>query len=245
MILALLLAAAPIGAQSINSPGGRALFEPLKGALAGAKVGQWATFKIDGGGDRVQYWRLAVVGEETDKKGRPAFWLELELGQHPAMKAPLLQLRMLIARDVGMTKDGVTRLFVAVGADRPNEVTDDAMERLVTPEPVKVAAPANNDLGGLSPFTGQPTRLVTLAGTVTATPVELRLRSSVVKRVWVSEAIPLLHVAKLEIPGISHTIEVRDFGIDARPQMVLPAAGTPKIKVEKYEDVAIDGPPEP
>ena len=83
---------------------------------------------------------------------------------------------------------------------------------------------------------------MTLAGTVTATPVEVRLRSSMVKRIWVSAQVPLIHIAKMEIPALAHTIEVRDFGIDARPQMLLPVPGTAKIKLERYDDLVIEDP---
>lgn len=238
MILAILLAAAPLG---FGSPAVRGLTEPLTHGLGDAVVGQWATFKIDGGGDRIQFLRMAVVGDETDRKGRPAYWLEMEVGQHPAMKAPLMQLKMLVARREGITREGVSRIFIALGAEKPNELDDEAVASFFGAE-VKKPPPApvpGQPLPGLSTFVGQPTRLVTLAGTVQATAVEFRLRSTMVKRIWLSEQVPLLHVAKLEIPSIAHTIEVRDFGINAHPQMILPAPGTAKIKLEGYDELAI------
>lgn len=235
-LVLLALAASPLG-----GPVGQALRDPLKLGITQAKVGEWATFRIDGGGDRVHFWRLAVVGEETDSKGRPACWLELDMGQHPAMKAPLMQLKMLVARAVGLNAEGVSRVIIAVGTEKPNELADDAAARMLQDDAAP-PKPVSGTIPELKSFTGQPTRLVTGAGTVTATPVELRLRSSVVKRVWVSEQIPLLHVAKMEIPGIGHTIEVRDYGIDARPQLVMPRPGTAKIKLEQYDDLAIPDP---
>lgn len=239
MILALLLAAAP---GPMSGPVGKALTEPLKLGITQAKVGEWATFRIDGGPDRVHFWRVAIVGEETDKKGRPACWLELDMGQHPAMKAPLMQLKLLVARAVGLNADGVTRAIIAVGTEKPNELADDAAARLLQDEsPPPHPAPGKLPVE-LKSFAGAPTRLVTLAGTVTATPVETRLRSSVVKRIWVSEQIPLLKVAKMEIPGIGQTIEVRDFGINAQPQMVMPRPGTAKIQLEQYDALAIPDP---
>ncbi len=239
-LVAVLLTAAPM----LSSPVGQALTEPLRHGIPGSKVGQWATFRIDGGPERVHFWRIAVVGEETDKKGRPACWLELDMGQHHAMKAPMLQLKMLVARSVGFNADGITRVLVAVGTEKPNELTDEAVARLLVDEnPRPAPRPAAPGLPvELTSFTGKPTRLMTLAGTVSATPVELRLRSSMVKRVWVSEQVPLLHVAKMEIPGIGHTIEVRDFGINAQPQMLLPQPGTAKIKLERYDDLVIEDP---
>ncbi|MBS1153881.1 MAG: hypothetical protein H6Q89_5579 [Myxococcaceae bacterium] len=236
--LTLALAAAPM----LNSPVGQALTEPLRHGITGGRVGEWATFRIDGGGDRVHFWRIAVVGEEIDKKGRPACWLELDMGQHHAMKAPLLQLRMLVARAVGLNAEGVSRVILAVGAEKPNELTDDAVAQLLVDDhPAAPAQPGKLPVE-LTTFTGKPTQLMTLAGTVSATPVELRLRSSLVKRIWVSPQVPLLNLAKMEIPALAHTIEVRDYGINARPQMLLPQAGTAKIKLERYDDLVIQDP---
>ena len=239
-LVALLLTAAPL----LNSPVGQALTQPLRHGITGGRVGEWATFRIDGGAERVHFWRIAVVGEEVDTHGRPACWLELDMGQHHAMKAPLLQLRMLVARAVGLNADGVSRVFIAVGTEKPNELTEEAVARLLVDDHPPVGAPAQPALPlvELTTFTGKPTLLMTLAGTVSATPVEVRLRSSMVKRIWVSEQVPLLHVAKMEIPAIAHTIEVRDFGIDARPQMLLPQPGTAKIKLERYDDLVIPSP---
>ncbi len=238
-LVVLLLTTVPM----LNSPVGQALTEPLRNGITGGKVGEWATFRIDGGPERVHFWRIAVVGEETDKKGRPACWLELDMGQHHAMKAPLLQLRMLVARSVGLNADGVSRVFIAVGTEKPNELTDEAVAHLLVDDHPRAAPPpAQTPIPQLTTFTGKPSQLMTLAGTVTAIPVELRLRSSMVKRVWISQQVPLLHLAKMEIPAIAHTIEVRDFGINAKPQMLLPAAGTAKIKLERYDDLVIEEP---
>ncbi len=238
-LLALVLAAGPVPA--LNSPVGQALTEPLRQGITGGKVGEWATFRIDGGPERVHFWRIAVVGEETDKKGRPACWLELDMGQHHAMKAPLMQLKMLVARGVGMNADGVTRLFVAMGTEKPNELTEDAVAHMLAADaPKKVQnAPSGKLPVELTTTAGRPSQLMTLAGTLSATPVEVRLRSTVVKRVWVSQQVPLLHLAKMEIPAIGHSIEVRDYGINAQSQMVLPSPGAAKIKLEQYDDLAI------
>ena len=84
---------------------GKALMDHLAKGLRTTQVGDWVTYKLDGGGARVHYWRLAVVGEEQDKLGRDALWLEMEWGTHPAMRAPLAQIRMLIARGDGVAFD--------------------------------------------------------------------------------------------------------------------------------------------
>ena len=38
------------------------------------------------------------------------------------------------------------------------------------------------------------------------------------------------------------TIEVRDFGINAQPQLVMPRPGTAKIQLEQYDALAIPDP---
>ena len=85
---------------------------------------------------------------------------------------------------------------------------------------------------------------MTAAGTVAAIPVEVMFRSTVVKRLWMSRQVPVLHLAKLEIPAIEHSMEVRDFGIDAKPRMVLPGPDDPKIRVERYDEAPPKAPPE-
>ena len=77
---------------------------------------------------------------------------------------------------------------------------------------------------------------MTLAGTVAAIPVEVMLRGTVLKRLWMSRQVPVLHLAKLEIPAIEHAMEVRDFGIDAKPRMVLPSPDEPRIRMERYDE---------
>jgi hypothetical protein len=228
--IALLLAASPL-----TSPIREALTDPVRKSISDARVGQWVTFRVDGGGNRIGFWRLAVVGEERDPLGRPAVWVELELGQHPGLQAPLLQIKLLVARRLGMSHGGVTRVVIAAGAERPNELAADALDHFLADDAASATGPGPGPNPGLTTSAGPLTRLMTPAGTVWATPVEARLRSTVVKRIWVSEQIPLLHLAKLELPGISHTVEVQDFGLDAQARIGLPAAGTAKIELERYD----------
>lgn len=80
---------------------------------------------------------------------------------------------------------------------------------------------------------------MTLAGTVAAVPVEVVMKNTVIKRMWLSREIPLLNLAKIEIPGIGHAMEVAEYGIDAKPRMRIPAPDAPKIKLE-YADAILD-----
>jgi hypothetical protein len=235
----LLLVAAPASAAM---PGKELLDHMAKG-LRTTHVGDWVTYKLDGGGSRVHYWRLAVVGEQKDKLGRDALWLEMEMGTHPAMRAPLSQIRMLIARGQGsgaaaFDPNGVTRLIVAMGFDKPQEYSEEALGWALTKHPQ--ARPASPPARMAEPpvvRSGKETRLMTPAGTVTAIPIEVMYRSTVIKRTWMSREIPILQLAKVEIPRIAHALEVCEYGVDAKSRMLLPDPKTPTVKLE-YADKA-------
>ncbi len=225
-LLCAVLAAAPLPA------GAPALLEQLSGGLARARVGEWTTYQLDGGSTGTAFWRLAVVGEQTDRLGRPALWLEIDVGDHPSLNAPLQQLRLLVAKGEGLRRSGITRLFVGMGVERPAEVEQDALARVLSgPSAATPSAPAE-PAPGAGTRTGRVTALQTYAGTVQATPVEVMHRGTVVKRIWLSPQVPILHLARLEIPGIDYRLEVRDYGLDARPRMIAPAPSSPKISLE-------------
>lgn len=222
MIALLLLAAAPL-------PGGQVLGEHLPNVLSDAKVGEWVTYRFDDGAGREYFWRIAVVGEDTDVKGRPAVWVELDIGTHHAMKAPIAQMKVLASRAHGMSAQGVTRMYAAFGVERAREVEPAELPKMMGREPAKAAAAPGPDVKVTK---GAPTRLLTLGGTVTATPVEVKLRDTVLKRFWLSDAVPILRLAKIELPAIQHAMEVRDWGLDAKPQIVPPEPGAATIRME-------------
>ncbi|ADO73207.1 hypothetical protein [Stigmatella aurantiaca] len=231
-----LLGAAP----AVAAMPGKSLLDHLAKGLRSTQVGDWVTYRLDGGGARVHYWRLAVVGEEKDRLGRDALWVEMEMGTHPAMRAPLSQIRMLVARGEGVAFDagGVTRLIAAMGFDRPQEYSPEALAQVLAKRPPRPrAAPAGAGPSAPVVRSGQETRLMTPAGTVTAVPLELLYRSTVIKRTWLSREIPILQLAKIEIPRIAHALEVVEYGVDAKPRMLLPDAKTPQVRLE-YVDKA-------
>lgn len=219
------LAAAPL-------PGGALLGEHLPNVLENVKVGEWVTYRFDDGAGREYFWRIAVVGEQLDAKGRPAVWLELDVGHHPAMKAPIAQLKVLASRAQGLSAQGVSRMYAAFGLERAREVEPAELPRALGGD--KPAAQAAAPLPGseVRVKKGAPTRLLTPGGTVTATPVEVRLRDTALKRYWLCDAVPILHVAKIELPPIQHAMEARDWGLDAKPQMVPPEPGASTIRME-------------
>jgi hypothetical protein len=234
--LVLLLAASQVHAQT---PVLRTLVEHMSRGIRATKPGDWVTYKLDGGGARVHYWRLAAVGEEKDALGRAALWIELDLGTHPAMAAPLGQLKLLVAKDTGLSAQGITRLIVATGFDRPQEYSQEALALALAKEPSTAHPAAAAGTPRPTVHSGRETQLMTLAGTVSAVPVELRYRSTVVKRLWLSREIPVLQLAKLEIPGIGQAMEVRDFGVDAKPLMALPAPDAPKVRLEYLDEAFV------
>jgi hypothetical protein len=238
LALMVLLVAGPAMAAMPGKP----LLDHLAKGLRTTQVGDWVTYKMDGGGARVHYWRLAVVGEEKDKLGRDALWLEMDMATHPEMRAPLSQIRMLIARGNGVAFDanGITRLVVAMGFDRPQEYSQEALEWTLTKhsQPKPKAAPQAKKLPQAPVVRfGNETRLMTPAGTVTAVPIEVIYRSTVIKRTWMSREVPILNLAKIEIPRIAHALEVHEYGVNAKPRMLLPDPKTPLVKME-YADKA-------
>src|SRR3954453_2351751 len=98
-------------------------------------------------------------------------------------------MKMLASRAQGPSREGVTRMFVAFGLERPREVEPSDLPKTMgaDPAPPQGALPA--DLKA-KVTKGAPSRLLTLGGTVTATPVEMRVRDTLFKRIWLCEAIP-------------------------------------------------------
>jgi hypothetical protein len=236
LLLVFLLAALPASAQT--PPMVRTLVEHMSRGLRTTKVGDWVTYRLDGGGSHVHYWRLAAVGEQKDALGREALWIEIDLGTHPAMAAPLGQLKLLVAKDGGLSAQGITRLIVATGFDRPQEYSREALAAALGKEPAAALPAVPAAAQGARPTlrSGRETQLMTLAGTVPAVAVELRYRNTVVKRLWMSREIPVLQLAKIELPGIGQAMEVRDFGVNAKPLMALPAPDAPKVRLEYLDE---------
>ncbi len=228
-----LLGASPLGA-SPPSPQGRLLFDAAPARLD-ARVGEWVTYEMDGGPQQ-GFMRLAVVAEQKDALNRDAVWVELEFGQHPELRAPLAQFLLLVARETGLRKEGVSRFFVTQGVEKLQEVDARALPHFLGPagpEALRAAPPLPSSPGqGTSVHRGTPSRLMTLAGTVTAEPLEVRVQRLVLKRYWISPEIPILHLARLEFPPIQYRMEVRDHGVDARPRLRPPASSDPKIRLE-------------
>lgn len=228
------------------------LTEHMKAGMPETRLGSWVLFQFTGGAERVHFMRLAVTGEEVDKQGRPAWWMELEMGTHAKMLAPMAQMKMLVAKTEGISKKGVSRMIVSWGTVKPQELDAEAIALLFEDNPKdpsdRPSTLADAAKAELSTRTGKPTRLVTLGGTVDAVPLEIRLRDTVVKRVWLSRQVPLLQLAKIEMPALDHVMELRDYGTDARPRIVMPAVGTPLVGVTRVDDETglsgFDGPKE-
>jgi hypothetical protein len=236
--LVCVLSLALLGAAPLElSPEGRMLFAAAPERLD-ARVGEWVTYEMNGG-PQPGFLRLAVVAEQKDARGRDAVWVELEFGQHLELKAPLAQFLMLVARDTGLRAEGVSRLLVTQGFEKPQEVDTSALPFFLGPPGKAEPRPALPNPSAWLPAgegstvrRGPPTPLMTHTGTVMAEPLEVRYRQLVLQRYWVSRELPILRLAKLELPPIRYSLEVRDYGSDARPRMVPPSPGDRKITLE-------------
>jgi hypothetical protein len=233
-----LLQLLPASAAEAPLPG-RPLLERLVREARDLQVGQWVTYELDGGAGRASFWRIAVVGQERDKRGRDALWIEIEIGTHPELVAPMAQLRVLVARELGMTSEGISRLVVGQGFEKPMEVAPEAIPAFVAKELPPLAGGATQ--GSMSLRVGSPGSLLTHAGTLRATPVELWDRHVLVQRLWMSPRVPVLHVAKIELPAVEHAMTVHAFGSDAAPRIPLPASEDPKIHLDRYNAAPAGG----
>ncbi len=230
----------PMAAQAIGSkdPVAQALIRHMADGPIDAKPGDWISYRIDAVSGRVSFWRLSAVGAEKDALGRDALWIEVELGHHPDLRAPLLQMKMLVAR-AGLAAERVSRLLVAIGADPPQEISPDRLRALWQPMPRWTIHNSGADIVR----TGEETRLMTYAGTVAAIPIEIHVGGSVIERIWMSHRLPLFGLAKFEMPLIGHSMEVTGFGRDAAPRMILPDGADPNVRLdpEPSTDQASEG----
>jgi len=206
------------------------LLRHMMRGVSAAGPGDWVSYRADAGGGRVSFWRFSVVGTEKDSFGRDSLWIEIELGQDRDLRAPLVQIRLLVVRDTGLSNEGIARLFVALGADKPHEVSPEQLGRILQSVP---NPPARSIATGGETIRSRPeTRLMTQAGILPAVPIEIYQEGSLLQRIWMSYRLPLLHLAKLEMPAIGHVMEVIGFGTDAQPRMVLPDPGELKARPE-------------
>jgi hypothetical protein len=215
----------------------------LEQPLDDARVGDWVEYRLDGGPMRQGHWRLAVVGEQQDARGRPAFWLEIEFGAHASLSAPLLQFRMLVAKGTGISSDGVSRLIVVFGHDRSREVDPLAIGRVLSgaafPQPSPEGQNGHSASEAKSSVRrGKEVRLLTSAGAVSATPIELWSGQVLVQRFWVSAQVPVLHLARIELPAAAHSMEASGYGHDAKARIGEPDSTSPKIQLEQRVDAA-------
>ena len=225
-------APAPASSTKADTRLGGPLLEQIASRDGDLKVGDWVTYRISGGPGREAFWRFAIVAADRDGQGREGRWVEIDIGTHPNMVSPLSQLRMLMSRDAqGERSWKVRRVLMAHGTARPSEVDPAEVEGLMrgrpeTPGKSRVTHP------GARAVRGTPQRIMTQAGSVNAEPVDLFYRGTRVRRIWMSPDIPVMGLAKIEIPGSGYIMEARDYGIGAEPMMVLPKPGTAPLSLE-------------
>lgn len=200
--------------------------------LEDAKVGEWVVYRLDGGPGRVSYLRLAVVEAEQD-----AVWLELEVAATADLRRPLAQLAVLVDRRRGLRPDGIRRLVLAHGTDRPSEVDPLRLAALVTshfPGPAAVAA-----IGSEAIRTNHRTQEVsTPMGPIRARAIEVVAGGRVIQRFWTAPTVPLLRLASIELPCEGQSAAVQSFGTAARRRMPPPPPQGPSIGPEPRGDPA-------
>lgn len=226
LALLILIAAPTLAAEPLLDPASNLVLERAKEGIGLASVGAWATYRVsDETGFRVSFVRWAVVGEELDAHGRPARWVELELGPHEALRAPLAQLRFLMAERAG-DKPAISRLFIGMGPEKVREVAPDAMPGFQRQPTRRSPAVKRSEF---SVRQGKAEQLVTKAGTLEATPTIITYKQTVLQRIWLSAQVPFLGLARIEVPATGQQLEVHDFGLDAKPRIVLPHPSEQRI----------------
>lgn len=201
--------------------------------LSRAKVGQWVEYHLDGGAGRGGYLRLSVVGEERDDRGRDAVWLEIEVADHPGFEAPLARMAVLASRSEGLTGEGISRVVLAPGAERPAEVAGPVLAS-IWPSPALPRPAAAGGAAGVE--VGRPKVISTAAGPIRATPVEVRAAGILVQRFWSSPEVPLLGLVRIEAPQAGQSMDLQGFGTAATRRMPLPGPEPGSIRAEGPEE---------
>ena len=210
LMAALLCTAAPEGAAQV-------LLAPLQTGTASARAGQWVTYQVTTASGLTVFLRLAAV---KDEPAEHAIWVEVEAGLTAGMESPLLQLALLCERDGDRLTGRVRRAFAAVAHEPAAPLPPALLAKARMEAPSDDRPPPADFRFRL----GAPQDLATRAGRLTARPWELVYKGQVVKRMWMSDAVPLLHLARIEVPAVGQRIDLHDAGEGAEPRVKLPAA---------------------
>jgi hypothetical protein len=197
-------------------------------------VGSWVTLLLEAGPSRRSFLRLALVGEERDSRGRDCVWMELELGEHPSFAAPLARIAVLSVRGVALSPESVSRLLVAPATEPPREVDPAQLAAWVPPQ----ALGASIRFEGVGHQRARE-RIVTPAGELETWRIETRLRGALVHRAWVSARVPIVGLARLEVPSLGQRLEVFGFGGAAKRRMPWPDPNAPTIRLERAPEPRI------
>lgn len=205
------------------------------GVLDRARVGEWVTYRADGGGARVSYLRLAVVEAAVDSQGRAAVWVELEVATHPDFTSPLARLAVLAARSEGLARGGVTRFILAAGAGAPEEVPVERLDGFLPPA-LREVTTGQRTAPRTASTVGLPRRIErvvsTHAGTFTASCFDAVSDSVTLHSVCTHPAVPLFGWLVWELPSVGHSLRLHAYGTAARRRM-LPGANRPTIGQER------------
>lgn len=217
LALGLVMQSAPTTYVLRDGPGPLALF-------VRAPVGAWVTYRLSGGPGRTAYWRIAVVSAGKGFEGRAKRWVELSFGIHPKLEAPLAQLKVLV------DERGLCRAVLAVGVARPRELSKEGLSRVAHLPWLH----ALSHLPGAAATVEQGRRalLMTGGGAVTALPLSFFSQGVVVEKVYLSREVPVLGLARLELPGVE-VMEADAWGMDAVASLQIPESGVPLLHLRR------------
>jgi len=175
-------------------------------------VGRWMVYRLQAGPTRTHFLRLALVRPTTPGVTPGLLWLEMEIGTHPELIAPLARLRAVV--DVGAGRashpqvEGLGQLLSSVGLDAVAELPVDwggVRDYWRNTD-------SQSDGGGALPVRGRRARIRTHAGELDAIPITWSLHSKATKRLWISDQLPLWGVARWEVQGLKRSMEIWSYG---------------------------------
>jgi hypothetical protein len=173
---------------------------------------------------------MAAVEAAKGAHGEDLLWLEIELGTDSSFVSPMAQLRMLVPHVLDLEQKDVQRLIVGIGGQKPTEfepttvLLANASDERIRPAPTRQSVQLDK--------VGNAVDIQTRAGPVRASPYRLIHGGKVIQVYWLSPTVPLLHLAKIEIPKLEQSLVIHDFGTDATSRVSLPSVNSPNTNVE-------------
>lgn len=167
---------------------------PLPSGRVLGQVGSWARYRASLPQQEDMYLRVGVVGEEK-VQGADGSWVQWVFGVGPT--SPMFAMKALLVKE-----DGRTRTVRAVSRVAGANATEMDVSK-VKPAQFKPPDPEDGSLAS------SEETLLTPVGSLPA--VKLALKNGMT--LWYSEKVPVLGIAKLEMPD-GRVLEIDAFGKD-------------------------------